>query len=83
MVFGSNSTKEVCAGIVKGAKVLAKNKAQHYANLELLSVVPELKSAFINTPPLGNLKQSSALAVSVDQATSTGLNCKMDVRICC
>ena len=46
---GSNTTGEMCAGIMKPAKVFPKNPAQHAADLKKLSKTPELKPAFLNS----------------------------------
>ena len=45
----SNCTGELCAGVVKAQAIYPKNLAQHYADLCMLSTVPELKPAFVNT----------------------------------
>jgi hypothetical protein len=45
---GSNTTGEMCAGVVKPAKVYPKNPAQHAADFKKLASVPELKPAFTN-----------------------------------
>ena len=42
-------TKELCAGVVKGAKIYPKNQTQHYADLEMLSDAAELHPAFTNS----------------------------------
>ena len=43
---GSSTTGEMCTGVVKPAKVYAKNSAQHAADFKKLASVPELKPAF-------------------------------------
>ena len=45
---GTNTTGELCAGVVKPAKVYPKNPAQHYADLQMLNAAPELEPAFVN-----------------------------------
>ena len=41
-------TGELCAGVVKAQAIYCKNPAQHYADLKMLSTVPELQPAFLN-----------------------------------
>jgi len=60
---------EMCAGVVKGAKIFPKNPAQHYADLKMLSKVPELQSVFMN-PSTGIQKRLDC--VRVDGATDEG-----------
>ena len=45
---GTTTTKEVCAGVVKGAGVFPKNPAQHMSDLEMLEKSTELQEAFLN-----------------------------------
>ena len=45
---GSNTTGEMCAGVVKPAKVYPKNPAQHAADFKKLASVLELEPAFSN-----------------------------------
>ena len=45
---GTKTTGELCAGVVKPVKVFPKNPAQRFADLKMLSSVPELQPAFIN-----------------------------------
>ena len=45
---GTNTTAEVCAGIVKPTGVFPKNPAQHSADFELLEKTTEVGPAFIN-----------------------------------
>lgn len=59
---GTATTSEICAGIVKVAKVFPKNPAQHFADLEMLSGQPEFHSVFRNS--LG--------CIRVDGATDKG-----------
>lgn len=44
----TNTTGELCAGVVKSVKIFPKNPAQHFADLKKLSSLPELEPAFIN-----------------------------------
>ena len=44
----TSTTYELCAGVVKAAKVYPKNAAQHHADLDMLMKMPELQSAFVN-----------------------------------
>jgi len=43
---GTKTISEVCVGVVKAAKVFLKNSVQHFADLEMLNDVLELKSVF-------------------------------------
>ena len=45
---GTKNTGELCAGVVKAQAIYPKNPAQHYADLNLLSVAPELQPSFLN-----------------------------------
>ena len=45
---GSNTTGEMCAGVVKPAKVYPKNPAQDAADFKKLASVLELEPAFSN-----------------------------------
>lgn len=45
---GTNTTAEICAGIVKPTGVFPKNPAQHSADFELLEKTTEVGPAFIN-----------------------------------
>ena len=65
---GTKITKDLCAGVVKVAKIYPKMK-QHYADLEMLSDTPELCSAFTN-PLTGNPKRIQY--IRVDGATDEG-----------
>ena len=44
----TKTTKEMCAGVVKGSKVFPKNPAQHFADLHMLTQLPAIKSVFFN-----------------------------------
>ena len=44
----TKTTKEMCAGVVKGSKVFPKNPAQHFADLHMLTQLPAFKSVFFN-----------------------------------
>lgn len=63
------TTKEICVGVVKAAKIYPKNPAQHSADLDMLSQLPELQPAFMNT--LTNLPKHIE-CVRVDGATDEG-----------
>ena len=45
---GTNTTGELCAGVVKPSKVYPKNPAQHAADFKMIGSVEELKPAFTN-----------------------------------
>lgn len=45
---GTQTTRELCAGVVKAQKKFPKNPAQHYADLLMLQEAPDLSPAFIN-----------------------------------
>ena len=66
---GTHTTGELCAGVVKPAKVYPKNPAQHYSDLRMLSKESELKPAFTN--PL-TLTPKDIECVRVDGATDEG-----------
>ena len=66
---GTKNTQEVCVGVVKGAKSFPKNPAQHYADLKMLSNVPELQSVFTNS---ATGKPKRIECVRVDGATDEG-----------
>ena len=65
----TKTTSEMCAGVVKGSKVYPKNPAQHYADIEMLSNIPDLQSVFLH-PSSGQPKQIEC--VRVDGATDEG-----------
>ena len=65
----TKTTKELCAGVVKGAKIYPKNQTQHYADLEMLSDAAELHPAFTN-PSTHNPKRLEC--IRVDGATDEG-----------
>ena len=44
----TKTTGELCAGVLKAAVIFEKNPAQHYADLEMLEKINELKPAFID-----------------------------------
>ena len=58
----TKTTKEMCVGIVKAAKIYPKNPAQHYADLEMMGNIPELAPVFTN----------SSLSIRVDGASDEG-----------
>ena len=51
----TDTTLELCAGIVKPLGVFQKNPTQHMKDLEMLEIEPEIKPAFIN-PHTGKKK---------------------------
>ena len=59
---GTKNTDEKCAGVVKGAKIFSKNPSQHYADMKMLSLVPELQSVFTN-PCTGMPKRIDCIRV--------------------
>ena len=65
----TNTTGEVCAGIVKGAGVYPKNAAQHAADLERLESEASVNAIFLN-PLTGQPKQIEC--IHVDGATDEG-----------
>ena len=44
----TDTTPELCAGVVKASKVYPKNPSQHLADLEMLECSDELRPAFYN-----------------------------------
>ena len=46
---GTKTTMEICAGVVKGAKIYPKNPAQHAADLEMLECADSIKPVFLNS----------------------------------
>lgn len=68
---GSNTTGEVCAGVVKPHVIYPKNSAQHAADLKMLLQKEELQSAFLN-PYTHTLKQITCVRVdgSADEGPS-------------
>ena len=46
--ISTKTTGELCAGVVKAQAIYSKNPAQHYADLKMLSTIPELQPAFLN-----------------------------------
>ena len=66
---GTQTTGELCAGVIKPAKVYPKNPAQHYSDLKMLSKKPELKPAFTN--PL-TFAPKDIECVQVDGAADEG-----------
>ena len=66
---GTKTTTEICAGVVKGAKVYPKNPAQHSADLEMLECADSIQPAFINS--LTN-QPKLIVCARVDGATDEG-----------
>ena len=65
---GTKTTSEVCVGVVKAAKVFPKNPAQHFADLEMLSNVPDLQSVFTTSSG----KPKAIECIRVDGASDEG-----------
>lgn len=59
---GTNTTPEVCAGVVKASKIYPKNPSQHSADLTMLEARPELHTAFLN-PTTGASKAIECIRV--------------------
>ena len=45
----TETTAEICAGIVKATGVYPKNPTQHVCDLEMLETTPEIQPAFVNS----------------------------------
>ena len=45
----TKTTMEMCIGVVKAPELHQKNPSQHAADLNMLCIIPELQSVFINT----------------------------------
>lgn len=65
----TETTLEVCAGVVKPVGLFPKNPTQHLADLEMLESAPEMKSAFLD-PTTG--KRKVIECVRVDGASDEG-----------
>lgn len=65
----TETTGEICAGVVKGAGVYPKNAAQHAADLSMLQDVPTIQPAFTD-PQNGWAKQIECICV--DGSTDEG-----------
>ena len=65
----TNTTSEICAGIVKPVGLFPKNPAQHLKDFEMLEDSPEIKAAFIN-PTTGERKLIDC--IRVDGASDEG-----------
>ena len=59
----TETTKEVCGGVVKAKKLFPKTPAQHYADMLLLEKHEDIKSVFLN-PLIG--KQRVIECITVD-----------------
>ena len=59
----SETTTEVCAGVVKAKKLFPKNPAQHYADMFLLEKQEEIRPAFVN-PLTGKPKEVECVRVN-------------------
>ena len=66
---GTQTTSEVCVGVVKASGVYPKNPAQHAADIDFLRTQPELQPVFINS--LTNLPKSIE-SIRVDGASDEG-----------
>ena len=58
----SDTTGEVCAGIVKAVGVYNKNPCQHVSDLHMLETVPEVNPGFLN-PENGERKTTECVKV--------------------
>ena len=65
----TKTMKEMCAGIVKAAKIYPKNHMQHYADLNMLSHSPQLQSAFLNSVTALEMRVD---CIRVDGASESG-----------
>ena len=63
------TTSEMCAGVVKGAKIYPKNPAQHFAYIEILTTQPEFHHVF-NHSILERPKRIEC--IHIDGATDEG-----------
>lgn len=67
----TNTTGQLCAGIVKPTGIYPKNPAQHMVDLQLLEEVPSIKPAFMN--PVTDHKQRKQIeCICVDGASDEG-----------
>ena len=66
---GTNTTSEVCVGIVKASGLFPKNPAQHAADIEFLQRKPELKPIFMD--PINDVPKR-IVCVRVDGASDEG-----------
>ena len=66
---GTDTTPEVCVGVVKASPLHQKNPAQHISDLIMLSNVKELKPLFIN---LGSNLSKEVDCIRVDGAADEG-----------
>ena len=58
----TETTSEVCAGVVKAKKLFFKNPAQHYADMMMIEGNEEIKPAFLN-PVTGKRKEIECIRV--------------------
>lgn len=58
----TETTSEVCAGVVKAKKLFFKNPAQHYADMMMIEGNEETKPAFVN-PVTGKRKEIECIRV--------------------
>ena len=65
----TETTKELCAGVVKASGVFPKKKAQHSSDIEMLESIKELKPAFFNPT---NGARKCIECVHVDGASDEG-----------
>ena len=66
----TETTIEVCAGVVKAKPLFPKNPAQHFADMLLIEENEDVKPAFLN-PTTGNRKEIEC--IRVDGASDEGL----------
>ena len=67
----TDTTYELCAGVVKAAKLFPKNAAQDHADLNMLMKMPEIQPAFV-THFTGEQKQIDC--IRVEGASDEGLS---------
>ncbi len=58
----TETTSEVCAGVVKAKRLYFKNPAQHYADIMMMEQNEEIKAAFLN-PLTGKRKEIECIRV--------------------
>ena len=58
----TETTSEVCAGVVKAKRLYFKNPAQHYADIMMMEQNEEIKPAFLN-PLTGKRKEIGCIRV--------------------
>ena len=68
----TETTGEICAGIVKPVGVYDKNPTQHSADLDMLESVSEIRPAFYSDTCTGTCKRKLIECVRVDGAVDEG-----------